>query len=198
MEKYGLVILAAGGSSRLGSPKQLLNYNHQSLLKHIAHIALKLFNVVPVVVIGADKELMIKELSNIKIEIVNNDDWVNGMSSSIKIGLAKIIEINPLIEACIFVVCDQPFISLQILQSLIVQYEQSKKGIVACEYEGIIGTPVLLNKKYFSTLNLLRLEEGAKKIVKENPNDLAIIKFINGEIDIDTKDDYKKLIDALR
>ena len=198
MEKYGLVILAAGGSARMGSPKQLLKYKEQSLLNNIAHIAVELKNVIPLVVVGAKSELMIQDLSGIEIDIFVNKDWADGMSTSIKTGLAKIIDINPLIEACIFVVCDQPFVSLQLLQSLINKYEQAQKGIIACEYDGIIGTPVLLTKEYFTQLNLLTQEEGAKKIVKQNPNNLAIIKFINGEIDIDTKEDYKKLIDAFR
>lgn len=198
MKKYGLVILAAGGSSRLGSPKQLLNFNHQSLLKNIVSIAGRLSEVIGVVVIGAQHQKMLGELNNSNLSIVINTDWALGMASSIKIGLLNIIAINPLLEACIFVVCDQPYINLPLLQSLINTYEESQKGIVACVYGQTTGTPVLLNKKYFDKLMLLQKEEGAKKLIKEYSNDLTEIPFLNGEIDIDTNEDYKKLLDAFR
>lgn len=198
MKKYGLVILAAGGSVRLGSPKQLLQYQQQSLLKNIVDTSLKISNAHVVVVVGAQKDIMLKELNNHVVNIVVNENWLKGMSTSIKIGLAESIALNPLIEACIFVVCDQPFISLQLLQTLISTYEHTEKGIIACVYKGVTGTPVLFNKKYFNDFKLLENEEGAKKLLAINNNDLEIIPFIHGEIDIDTKEDYKKLIDAFR
>ena len=198
MKKYGLVILAAGGSVRLGSPKQLLQYQQQSLLKNIVDTSLKISNAHVVVVVGAQKDIMLKELNNHVVNIVVNENWLKGMSTSIKIGLAESIALNPLIEACIFVVCDQPFISLQLLQTLISTYEHTEKGIIACVYKGVTGTPVLFNKKYFNDFKLLENEEGAKKLLAINNTDLEIIPFIHGEIDIDTKEDYKKLIDAFR
>ena len=198
MKKYGLVILAAGGSVRLGSPKQLLQYQQQSLLKNIVDTSLKISNAHVVVVVGAQKDIMLKELHNHVVNIVVNENWLKGMSTSIKIGLAESIALNPLMEACIFVVCDQPFINLQLLQTLIYTYEHSEKDIVACVYEDVIGTPVLFNKKYFDDFKLLENEEGAKKILTINNKDLEIIPFIHGEIDIDTNEDYKKLIDAFR
>lgn len=198
MKKYGLVILAAGGSVRLGSPKQLLQYQQQSFIKNIVDTSLKIANALVVVVVGAQKDSMLQELNNYTVNIVINEDWSKGMSTSIKIGLAESIALNPLMEACIFVVCDQPFINLQLLQTLITTYEHSEKGIIACVYDDVTGTPVLFNKKYFADFKLLENEEGAKKLLIVNNKDLEIIPFIHGEIDIDTKEDYKKLIDAFR
>ncbi len=198
MKKYGLVILAAGGSARLGSPKQLLQYQQQSLLKNIVVKALKVKDALVLVVIGAEKDSMLTELNSCAVHIVINEDWAIGMSTSINIGLAKIIALNPLVEACIFVVCDQPYISLNLFKEMITTYEQSNKGIVACVYNEVVGTPVLFNNKYFDDFKSLKNDEGAKKILPKYTNDLELIPFINGEIDIDTKEDYKKLIDACR
>lgn len=198
MKKYGLIILAAGGSTRLGSPKQLLNYKNKNLLNHIVSIALKVEDALAAVVIGSQKERMLAALSPYDIRIIENDDWAEGMSSSIKKGLQIMVTINPEMEGCIITVCDQPFITLSLLAALITIHQQTSKGIIAASYAGTSGTPVLFHKKYFSELMELQNEEGAKKIVLKYINDLATIPFNGGEVDIDTKDDYKKLINADR
>ena len=198
MENYGLIILAAGGSLRLGTPKQLLQYKSQSLLKKIVRIAVEVEPNNSLVVIGAQKESMQKELAQTGIAIAVNNNWQQGMSSSIKIGLTQLLKSNAALGGCIFSVCDQPFITAGLLQNLIKKHQQSSKGIIAAAYAGIFGTPVLLDKKYFEDLMHLQNDEGAKKILHKYNHDLATIPFEGGEVDIDTKEDYKKLIDVDR
>lgn len=198
MENYGLIILAAGGSSRLGSPKQLLQYKRQSLLKKIVGIAVQVAPNNSLVVIGAEKESMQKELLQTGIAIAVNINWQQGMSTSIKIGLTQLLKSNAALDGCIFSVCDQPFITAGLLQNLIKKHQESSKGIIAAAYASTAGTPVLLDKKYFAELMHLQNDEGAKKILHKYNHDLATISFEGGEVDIDTKEDYKKLLDVDR
>lgn len=192
----GIIILAAGNSSRLGYPKQLLFYKDETLLQHIMAEASILPDVVVIVVTGANHELIEKDI-DFKVEIAFNSDWELGMSSSISTGLKKLLESYPEMEKCIFTVCDQPFVSHSIFENLIDKYQKTGKGIVASSYAETLGTPVLFNKKYFNELLNLKGQEGAKKIINRFLDDTASIPFEKGNIDIDTEVDYNKLISEL-
>lgn len=193
----GIIILAAGNSSRLGQPKQLLRYKDVTLLQQIISQASVIKESVVIVVTGANHELIEKEIDSSEIEIVFNVDWELGMSSSINNGLRKAVQLYPEIEKCIFSVCDQPFVSHSIFENLIHEYHKTGKGIVASAYAETLGTPVLLDKKYFKELVNLKGQQGAKKIINQFLEDTASVPFEKGDIDIDTEDDYNKLISEL-
>jgi molybdenum cofactor cytidylyltransferase len=193
----GIIILAAGNSSRLGQPKQLLRYKDDTLLQHIIGEAVVINESVVLVVTGANHELIEKEIDDSKIKKAFNGEWELGMSSSIKTGLNKALQLYPEIEKCIFAVCDQPFVSHSIFESLITEYHATGKGIVASSYAETFGTPVLFDKKYFDELLHLEGQEGAKKIITRFLDDTASVSFEKGKIDIDTEDDYNKLISGL-
>lgn len=192
--KTGIIILAAGNSSRLGQPKQLLTFKDTTLLKNTIEAASLLPNAIVVVVIGSRHELMINELDSSKIKISFNENWESGMSSSIVKGMNDLLLINPDIEKCIISVCDQPFISHSVFENLIEEYNKEGKGIVASSYVETVGTPVLFDKKYFKDLLELKGQEGAKKILAKFQNDLNTVSFERGNIDIDTPEDYDKLM----
>jgi len=192
----GIIILAAGNSSRLGQPKQLLPYKDDTLLQHIIAEAAVIKDTVLIVVTGANHELIEKNIDS-KVKTAFNSDWELGMSSSINTGLKKLWELHPEIEECIFTVCDQPFVSHSIFENLITEYHKTQKGIVASSYSDTLGTPVLFGKKYFEELFNLKGQEGAKKIINRFLEDTASILFEKGDIDIDTEDDYNKLISEL-
>jgi molybdenum cofactor cytidylyltransferase len=190
----GIIILAAGNSSRLGRPKQLLEYNGYTLLRNTIINAKLVPNSLVVVVTGAYKPLMDKELSYTAAKVVHNADWEAGMASSIVIGLHKLLALNRDITTSIFTVCDQPFVTAEIFKGLQQQYITTEKGIVASAYAETLGTPVLFSKKYFSYLLSLNGHEGAKKILSAFSDDVAAVTFEKGAIDIDTIDDYNNLI----
>lgn len=192
-QQAGIVILAAGNSSRLGRPKQLLEYKESTLLKNTISEALKVSNSFIIVVTGANQENVEKELNSSQITISFNADWENGMASSIVKGLNELLLLNPDCEQCIFSVCDQPFVTSLIFENLIKEYKKTKKGIVASAYSETLGIPVLFNKKYFKELLELNGQEGAKKLINKYKNDVASVPFEKGNIDIDTEEDYKKL-----
>ncbi|WP_296149543.1 nucleotidyltransferase family protein [uncultured Flavobacterium sp.] len=187
-----IIILAAGNSSRLGQPKQLLEYQGKSLLKNSANQALAINDAIVIVVSGAENTSLEKELQNTKIILCHNNDWQLGMSSSIRTGLKKALEVQPQISACIISVCDQPFISENIFKTLVLKHKSSDK-IIASYYAETAGTPVLFPKKYFPELLNLTGNEGAKKLLNAT-KELFLVNFEKGEIDIDTMEDYQKLI----
>ena len=87
-------------------------------------------------------------------------------------------------------VCDQPYLSPSLINQLIQKATETNSTIVAAVYAGTIGTPVLFSKNFFPMLLELKGDNGAKKLIKENPNEIATVNFPRGEIDIDTTNDY--------
>lgn len=191
--KTGILILAAGNSSRLGQPKQLLQFNGKSLLSHVVSQALEITPAV-VVVTGSKNEEIEKEIHDLKAFVAENPNWQDGMGSSINSGLKKLLDNFPTIENVIISVCDQPFIEASVFLELISKQKDSQKSIVASAYSNTLGTPVLFTKKYFPDLITLSGNEGAKKLLNKFREDVAQINFEKGAIDIDTIEDYEQLI----
>ncbi|KAF2515543.1 nucleotidyltransferase family protein [Flavobacterium foetidum] len=192
--KTGIIILAAGNSSRLGRPKQLLEYKESTLLKNTISEALKVENCFVIVVTGFNHYFIEKKHDLPEITFSFNSDWESGMSSSIIKGIYELLLINPDCEQCILAVCDQPFVTSSVFESLILEASQTNKGIAASAYSETLGTPVLFQKKYFQELQELKGHEGAKKLLNKYANDVVSVPFERGNIDIDTEEDYFKLI----
>lgn len=193
-DKIGIVILAAGNSSRLGRPKQLLKFKEKSLLENVISKASKIKNAIVVVVFGSNHELIQNEISNTAIEKVFNPEWESGISSSIVKGLSKLLELNPDCQKCIFTVCDQLFITTSLFENLIQESQKNNKGIAASYYSETLGTPVLFHQKYFSEVLELKGKTGAKKLIKKYADDVVSIHFEKGNIDIDTQEDYDQFV----
>jgi molybdenum cofactor cytidylyltransferase len=193
-EITGIVVLAAGSSSRLGQPKQLLLYKNTSLLKNTISQVSQVPNTAIIVVTGSNHELIEKEITDSEIKTIFNPDWELGMSTSIATGLKELLRLNPDTQKCIFTVCDQPFITTIVFENLIKEYQKKVKGIAASEYAATLGTPVLFPKKYFTELLQLKGQEGAKKIINRFLEDTVAVPFEKGNIDIDTIEDYNELI----
>lgn len=192
MQQCGLILLAAGASRRMGQPKQLLPFAGKSLLQHGLQAALEA-DVDPVIVVtGAEASLVEKEIHDIKINIVENEGWEEGTASSIRCGLNALLEIVPEIGHVIFMVCDQPFVTARLLNELIETCDDTGKDIIACAYDGTVGTPALFSKNYFPALLELQGDEGAKKLLKQYSDAVGVISFAKGSIDIDTMNDYEK------
>ncbi|TDW47980.1 molybdenum cofactor cytidylyltransferase [Flavobacterium sp. 270] len=192
--KTGIVILAAGNSSRLGEPKQLLEFKNTTLLKNTINEALLVPNSIVIVVTGAVHETIEKEIDPSKIKIVFNPDWELGMSSSIIAGLKEFMVSAPESNTCIFSVCDQPYLTHTVFEELVTAHSKTKKGIIASSYAGTFGIPVLFERKYFNALLELDEQSGAKKIIKNYIEDSSLVPFEKGVIDIDTQEDYQNLI----
>jgi molybdenum cofactor cytidylyltransferase len=192
-QQYGVLILAAGNSSRLGEPKQLLQYKGKTLITHIVEAAVTAVSSPVLVVTGANSKPVSFELQNSAAIIIHNDWWQEGMSSSIRVGINQIKARSPHLLGVILSVSDQPYVDSQLFSALIKTAESTGKNIVASLYSDTLGTPVLFRKQYFDLLLGLKGAEGAKKLIKQFAEDVAAVPFPLGEIDIDTQDDYRKL-----
>jgi len=198
----GLIILAAGASTRMGTPKQLLPYRERSFIRYITESAIcasqQRFAIASVcqpiaVVLGANAEQIKPEISQLPVQIVENQQWDEGMSSSIRVGLEALLGVNQNLEAVAIALCDQPFVSSQTINQLIEAYHLTGKPIIASEYAGTLGVPVLFSHTLFSELMALKSNEGAKQLIKRHIHEVFSIPFPDGAIDIDTPNDYEKL-----
>jgi len=186
--------LAAGSSSRLGSPKQLLEYNNQSLLQHAIAVALEP-GIGPVVtVLGSNHDLLEKKIPHNSIDIVFNKEWQEGIASSIRCGLNFLLNKYPTADAAVFMVCDQPFISASLIKELLAAQQQTGKPIAASKYAGDIGTPALFHQSMFADLLQLKGDSGARKIIRQHAGSTASVSFPQGDIDIDTPADFSNFL----
>ena len=198
MINTGIVILAAGGSTRFGEIKQLLHVNGKTLLQHAIDEAAASGPAAVVVVTGADAEKISKAVNKEIVTIAYNEQWQTGMASGIVAGLKKLFAVNQDVDKIIIAVCDQPFVTSSLFTQLYQTQNETHHHIVASAYADTIGTPVLFTQKYFDALLSVTGDEGAKKILKSNPEDVARVDFPQGAIDIDTQKDYEDLVDRQR
>ncbi|MEH2394266.1 MAG: nucleotidyltransferase family protein [Nostoc sp.] len=180
-----IMILAAGASTRMGTPKQLLLYQGRSFLQYITEMAIASVCQPVVVVLGANAEQIHPQIKQLPVRVVKNLDWACGMSTSIKSGIELLNNLPQKIEAVVITLCDQPFVSHQIINQLFDAYYSEKKPIIACEYAGTLGVPSLFSKIFFSELAALKEASGAKKVINNNLNEVFSIPFPLGNIDID-------------
>lgn len=187
----GAVILAAGSSSRMGSPKQSLRYRGESLLRRAALAALGAGCRPVVVVTGANAEMSRRELEKLDVREVWNNFWETGMASSIRAGVEGLVGENP--GAAVFMLCDQPHVTAELINGLIAAHRATGRPVVASTYGGSYGVPALFSRALFAELARLEGAAGAKRIIKQHAAEAHYIPFPCGEVDVDTPDDFSRL-----
>ncbi len=194
MPNIGIIILAAGKASRMGKPKQLLSYQRSNLISHAVKSALNADSKSVIVVLGAYAEQIKPKINKLPIKIIENPHWATGMSSSIRAGITAIKDNNPNLDALIIALADQPLISEKVFHKLIQNYQETGKRIVASSYNEIVGVPALFNQTLFSELMNIKGDKGAKALIRKYKNEVLSISIPEAAIDIDTPDDYEKLL----
>lgn len=191
-----ILILAAGESKRLGSAKQLLDWDGETLVQRSISTARQLSSHCSTeiyVVLGARYDELLLHISNNDIIICRNERWFTGIGSSIHCGIEAIIA-NGRADSILIMLCDQPFITSEHLQKLFELFSSSGKGIITTSYSGINGVPAIFGRKYFDNLLALQGEQGAKRLIHKYASDVESIVFQDATIDIDTPEDYDKAI----
>ena len=191
-----IVLLAAGNSSRMGRPKQSLDIGGQTLLNHAVTCALasQIPNVV--VVLGAHLTETSHQLHDLRVITVVNPNWQLGMGSSLKMGISKAIEINPLLEGAMVMVCDQPKVSVTHINEMGRIHIIKRPLAVASEYNGIVGVPVLFDRSVFSDLLKVDNQGGAKDVLRKIKSEIITLPLAGGEIDLDTPEDYQNFMNS--
>jgi molybdenum cofactor cytidylyltransferase len=193
MRKVGAVILAAGGSSRLGQPKQLLTLRGETLVCHAVRAATDAPCAPVVVVVGESGSAIRTELRGTSAIVIENLEWQGGLGTSVRCGTGHLLEAVPGIDALVLMVCDQPLVEAKTIAALIAEQERTGKPIVASSYANTLGVPALFDRSCFDALLALPDDSGAKALIASRPNDAAAIAFEAGAIDIDTPGDYQRL-----
>jgi molybdenum cofactor cytidylyltransferase len=190
----GAVILAAGASSRMGTLKQLLEYGGQTLVRRVA-LAAQDAGCNPVAVVtGAYAEKLEKELHGLNLREVSNPEWESGMGSSIRAGIQAVLKTNDQVTAIVLMLCDQPFVTSDVLTRLITAHRKTGREIVASSYAGTIGVPALFGKAFFTDLVQLESGAGAKQVIQRHLTQVRLLPFARGEIDLDTPADFARLL----
>ncbi|HEV8286118.1 MAG TPA: nucleotidyltransferase family protein [Chitinophagaceae bacterium] len=193
IDNCAVILLAAGASVRLGKPKQLLIYKGKSFLQNMISAAVNSHLNPVVVVLGAHSTLITGEITENNVHVAQNQDWEEGIASSIRCGIRALGEISPASDAAILMVCDQPHITSSLLNDLVDAQRKTGKPIVAAYYSGIAATPALFHKIFFPELLLLKGDKGAGKILRQQIDQVATVSFPLGAIDIDTISNYEML-----
>ncbi len=189
---HAVILLAAGGSRRLGRPKQLLEYQGSSLLEHALNCVLPL-NLPVFVVLGAAAELIRPLAIQDGVEICENPLWEQGISTSIKNGLDCARAGTPHLKGVLMVLADQPCISIDHLKQ-IIKLGQEGTDLVATAYQGTFGVPAYFSDKYFEDLKNLKGDQGAKQVLAANKRKVRSIYFPQAAIDLDTESDWQKFL----
>ena len=190
--KTGAVILAAGGSSRFGQPKQLILFRATNLLCRVIDAAREGGCSPVVVVIGSDGQRVARELEQRNVISAENKRWQRGIGSSIRTGVQALIDRAPDIDAIVLLVCDQPRVNAATIRNLITLRGQTNKSIVASSYANTLGVPALFDRSFLQELRSLADEAGAKSIILRNRERVAQFEFPQGKIDIDTWEDWEE------
>jgi len=181
------IILAAGGSRRLGQPKQLVRIAGETLLARAIRVVRASASDPIFVVLGAHHENIRAAVDLSHVRVVMNPDWEQGIATSIHAGIRELLELDPHAAAALLLVCDQPRLTTEHLRTLIKDYEHAgEPGIVASRYGGAAGIPAIFPKSQFSKLLALQGDEGARHLLRNPENSVVEVEFSDGEIDIDT------------
>lgn len=193
MDDIGVVVLAAGASSRLGKPKQLLEFQGKPLLQHVLDQIRPVSFASYVLVLGAGAGGIRNAIDPGNFDVAINENWTEGIAGSIRKGVEHSLAAHPDLDHLLFLLSDQPFVSNQLIRDLAHTHMQSGKKITACRYGGTTGVPAIFSKSVFPDLLSLRGDRGANRLIKQYRDEVAVVPFELGSIDVDTPEDYREL-----
>ncbi|MBR9855725.1 MAG: nucleotidyltransferase family protein [Algicola sp.] len=192
-ENIAVVVLAAGGSTRLGRPKQLVEFKGKTLLELTLNEADELGFRTKILVLGSKNEEILDKIDSDGFKVAINTDWEQGMASSIKLGLeAAIAEENGL-NHVLFLVSDQPFLERTNLIKLVHTQLTERPNATYSQYGRNIGVPAIFAREAFPLLLNLKGDEGAKKLIHLEDFKYCTEVFKKGGFDVDTEADVQQL-----
>lgn len=192
-----VLIAAAGGSKRMGQPKQLLPWGQSTLLGHTINNTLQLSPSEVVVVLGAHYHEIADSISGLPVALLFNRDWRNGLGNSIAFGIQYFLDSKSNCDGVLVLLADQPLLDAPYLNSMIKQFKPGQAEIVVTQYEDQKpGVPVLFDRCYFAELALLNSDGGARAVLKAHASQIIRCPATGNRVDIDTKAEYDNLYKA--
>jgi molybdenum cofactor cytidylyltransferase len=179
------VVLAAGASTRLGEPKQLVRLGGETLLERAVRTACDAGCSPVVVVLGASAEQIVERCDLSGAVVVVNELWAEGMGSSVRLGVAAVRDA----DGVVLMACDQPAVTASHLRALM-----ASGGVTASVYAGRKGVPAYFPAAAFAHLLDLRADSGARDLLRG----VAGVELPGGEVDVDTVDDLGRAEELFR
>jgi molybdenum cofactor cytidylyltransferase len=191
--ELGAILLAAGGSARLGQPKQLLRKGGETLVARSAKTLLEQDPESLIVVTGCEADAVEHELRGLPLTVVRNQNWAGGMGNSLACGVDKL----PLqIEGVLIMLCDQWRITSTDLESLITTWASDISRIVAASWEGAHGPPVIFPRSMFPELSAIEGDAGAKSVLAKHRDMAEFVNINNARFDLDDEAGLKIMLQA--
>jgi molybdenum cofactor cytidylyltransferase len=198
MENVAVLVLAAGKSSRMQTPKQLLKIGNQTLLEIVLEKAISISSHTVFCVLGANALMIQQKTSSKNVVFIINENYQEGLSSSIVSGINYLEENHPAIEAILILLADQPAIEVAYLENLFQVYSENKSKIIASNYAEKSGVPAIFPREYFNELKLLQGDFGAREFLQKNKKQTLGCNIQTSLIDLDTKTDFENYKNQLK
>jgi len=190
-----VVVLAAGSSSRLGQPKQLVKLGGRPVLHSVVSSAVAVAGHSVTVVLGAHAADLTHLLQHSSASVIVNRNWEEGLASSLRYGLAAA---PPACDAALILLGDQVAVTAEDLRRLIGAWKGEDSVIAASVYQGHVGVPAIFPRWCFSELRDLRGDQGARAILERHAHRLSRVPMPNAAIDLDTPEDLEKLTERFK
>jgi len=191
MENIGILVLAAGKSSRMNGIKQLKKINNKTLLDITLEKLKSRYSDEIYCVLGANAAAIKSEITSKNIQFIENLNYEKGLSSSIVSGITYFKKEALNFDGIFIVLADQPGIEITYLESLIAIFKENTDRIIASNYGNKLGVPAIFPKKYFSELLLIKGDKGAKEFINQRKSEVLCPEFSTNFFDIDTKEDLE-------
>jgi CTP:molybdopterin cytidylyltransferase MocA len=187
MRRTSIVVLAAGGSRRLGQPKQLLSLHGEPLLRRVVRMAADVEPDHLVVVLGSNASDCIAVIKDCGADIVVNPFWECGLAGSVRLGVERAEEAGA--DAVLLLLADQPLLDSEVIKRFLARVSGETDLVIAAHYDGVLGAPMLFGSAWFGQLKILQGDEGARSLVPKEAGGVEVIEWSEGAIDVDTPDD---------
>jgi CTP:molybdopterin cytidylyltransferase MocA len=187
------LVLAGGGSSRLGRPKQLLRWGEATLLDHVLH-QVRRWGIEEIwVVLGAHADAVREQVDLTAVGVVENPEWEEGLASSLRAGLDAIGRLSK-VDGALIVMGDQPDVSDEAVAEVVAAYRPGKTPAVVPKYRYARGNPVLVDRLLWPRLMSLEGDEGARRLLDAHPDWVTEVWLgIRPPRDVDTSFDVEEL-----
>jgi len=187
---HAVILLAAGGSRRLGAPKQLVVVDGEPLVRRAARAALETGPAQALIVVGARADEVWAAVADLAIMRVDCAAWAAGLSASMQAGLHRL---DPAVDAALFVLCDQPALDVSHLRTLVARWSSAPQRAAASAYAGTLGVPAVLPRSWFSGLLALSGDRGARELLRSRPHEVSAVEAPTLAADLDRAADLERL-----
>jgi molybdenum cofactor cytidylyltransferase len=195
LRRTAIVILAAGGSRRLGQPKQLLSVLGEPLLRRVVRTAADVLPDHLIVVLGSSAYDCVPVIKDCGVDIVVNPFWESGLAGSIRIGVERAEEQGA--DSVLLLLADQPWLNSGVIRRFLDRMTGPTDLIISARYDGILGAPMMFGADWFPQLKNLEGDQGARNLVSREESRVEVIDWSEGAIDLDTPEDLASLMRGL-